>query len=261
MRGPPEYLGIAERSGIIAVHCLFPNRLKPSSMIKFHYSPAPNPLKVALFLFETGLDFEAIPVDTRKGDQFNEAFLKLNPNAKVPVIEDGDTVVFDSNAILLYLADKSGQFVPGLDDQSGRGQMLSWLMFIASGLGPFSGQSVHFRHAAPEPKEYALNRYDYEAHRHYGVLEMHLADRAWMLGDDYSIVDMALWGWVRMMPYVLGDDDCWQQYPNIKRVLDAVNARPAVEQVLALSQQHEFKKEMDEESLRFMFPQNERLKA
>lgn len=118
---------------------------------------------------------------------------------------------------------------------------------------------MHFRHAAPEPKEYALNRYDYEAHRHYAVLDTHLNTHTWMLGDDYSIVDMALWGWIRMMPYVLGIDDPWQQYANIKRVLDTVNARPAVEQVLALIQQHEFKKEMDEESLRFMFPQNQRL--
>jgi len=228
-------------------------------MIKFHYSPAPNPLKVALFLFESGLDFEAIPVDTRKGEQFDDAFLALNPNGKVPVIEDGEAVVFDSNAILLYLADKTGSFVPGAEEHQARGQMLSWLMFIATGLGPFSGQSVHFRHAAPEPKEYALNRYDFEAHRHYGVLDKHLAGNAWMLGDDYSIVGMALWGWVRMAPYVLGIEDPWGQNPNIKRVLDAVNARPAVEKVLALSQQHEFKQEMDAESLRFMFPQNERL--
>lgn len=230
-------------------------------MIKFYYSPAPNPLKVALFLFESGLNFDAIPVDTRKGDQFSDDFVKLNPNAKVPVIQDGDATVFDSNAILLYLADKTGKFAPGIEEHAARGQMLSWLMFIASGLGPFSGQSVHFRHAAPEPKEYALNRYDFEAHRHYGVLDSHLATHNWMLGDDYSIVDMAFWGWVRMMPYVLGNDNPWEQYPNIKRVLDAVDARPAVKQVLELSQQHEFKKEMDAESLRFMFPQNERLKG
>ncbi len=230
-------------------------------MIKFYYSPAPNPLKVALFLFESGLSFDAIPVDTRKGDQFSDDFVKLNPNAKVPVIQDGDATVFDSNAILLYLADKTGKFTPGVEEHAARGKMLSWLMFIASGLGPFSGQSVHFRHAAPEPKEYALNRYDFEAHRHYAVLDSHLATHLWMLGDDYSIVDMAFWGWVRMMPYVLGNDNPWEQYPDIKRVLDAVDARPAVKQVLELSQQHEFKKEMDAESLRFMFPQNERLKG
>lgn len=230
-------------------------------MLKLHYSPAPNPLKVALFLYESGLEFEAVPVDTRKGEQFGEAFVALNPNSKVPVLEDGANVVFDSNAILLYLADKTGQFAPGIEDHAGRGQMLSWLMFIASGLGPFSGQSVHFRHAAPEPKEYALNRYDYEAHRHYAVLESHLSTNEWMLGEQYSIVDMALWGWVRMAPYVLGIEEPWSQYPNIKRVLDAVNGRPAAAQVLELATRHEFKTEMDEESRRFMFPQNERLKA
>lgn len=228
-------------------------------MIKFYYSPAPNPMKVALLLAETGLEFEAVPVDTRKGEQFAADFVKINPNGKVPVIVDGDTTVFDSNAILLYLADKSGQFVPAIEDSVKRGQMLSWLLFIASGVGPFSGQSVHFRHAAPEPKEYALNRFDFEAHRHYTVLEGHLANNAFMLGDDYSIVDMALWGWARMMPYVLGMESPWEQYPNIKRFLDSVDARPATAKVHEIVSAHEFKSEMDDEARRNMFPQNERL--
>lgn len=132
-------------------------------------------------------------------------------------------------------------------------------MFVASGVGPFSGQSVHFRHAAPEPKDYALNRYDFEAHRHYAVLEGHLASNTFMLGEDYSIADMALWGWVRMMPYVLGSENPWEQYPNIKRFLDVVNARPAMEKVDEIAKAHEFKTEMDDEAKRFMFPQNERL--
>jgi GST-like protein len=229
-------------------------------MIKFYYSLAPNPMKVALMLAETGLTFEAIPVDTRKGEQFAPDFLKVNPNAKVPAIEDGDATVFDSNAILLYLGDKTGKFVPAIDDSAKRGQMLSWLMFVASGVGPFSGQSVHFRHAAPEPKEYALNRYDYEAHRHYGLLESHLARNEFMLGDDYSIVDMALWGWARMMPYVLGVENPWQQYPHIKRFLDLVNTRPAMAKVDEITKAHTFKTEMDDEARRFMFPQNERLR-
>ncbi|ASJ70969.1 glutathione S-transferase family protein [Granulosicoccus antarcticus] len=228
-------------------------------MIKFYYSPAPNPMKVALLLAETGLEFEAVPVDTRKGEQFAPDFVKINPNGKVPVIVDGDATVFDSNAILLYLADKSGQFVPAIADSAKRGQMLSWLMFIASGVGPFSGQSVHFRHAAPEPKEYALNRFDFEAHRHFAVLEGHLANNAFMLGDDYSIVDMAFWGWARMMPFVLGIENPWEQYPNIKRLLDVVDARPASERVKEIVSAHEFKSEMDDEARRFMFPQNERL--
>ncbi len=228
-------------------------------MIKFYYSPAPNPMKVALMLAETGLPFDSVPVDTRKGEQFAPEFAKINPNGKVPAIVDGDVTVFDSNAILLYLGDKTGQFVPSVEDAAKRGQMLSWLMFVASGVGPFSGQSVHFRHAAPEPKEYPLNRYDFEAHRHYTVLENHLADNAYMLGDDYSIVDMAVWGWVRMMPYVLGMESPWEQYPHIKRFLDAVNARPAMAKVDEIAKAHEFKTEMDDDARRFMFPQNERL--
>lgn len=228
-------------------------------MIKFYYSTAPNPMKVALFLAEAGLPYEAIPVDTRKGQQFEPDFVKLNPNAKVPVIVDGDAVVFDSNAILLYLADKTGQFVPAIDDNAQRGQMLSWLMFVATGIGPFSGQSVHFRHAAPEPKDYALNRYDFEAHRHYGVLDDHLSAHEYMLGDSYSIVDMAVWGWIRMLPYVLGIDNPWQQYPNVKRLLDTINERAAVSTVETLRTSHTFKTEMDEEAKRFMFPHNARL--
>lgn len=228
-------------------------------MIKFYYSPAPNPMKVALMLAETGLAFDAIPVDTRKGEQFASDFMKINPNGKVPAIVDGDATVFDSNAILLYLGDKTKQFVPPVDDATRRGQMLSWLMFVASGVGPFSGQSVHFRHAAPEPKQYALNRYDFEAHRHYAVLENHLANHSFMLGEDYSIVDMALWGWARMIPYVLGMENPWEQYPNIKRFLDVVNARPAMAKVDEIAKAHEFKTEMDDDARRFMFPQNERL--
>jgi GSH-dependent disulfide-bond oxidoreductase len=133
-------------------------------MIKFYYSLAPNPMKVALFLEEAELAYEAIPVDTRKGQQFDAAFAKLNPNNKVPVIVDDDATVFDSNAILLYLGEKTGKFMPP-NTPAARGPMLSWLMFVASGVGPYSGQAVHFRTAAPEPKEYALKRYLYEATR------------------------------------------------------------------------------------------------
>ncbi|MEZ7816397.1 MAG: glutathione S-transferase family protein, partial [Burkholderiaceae bacterium] len=121
-------------------------------MLKFFYNAAPNPMKVALLLEELGLPYEAIPVDTRKGEQFAPEFLRVNPNAKLPAITDGDVTVFDSNACLLFLAERAGQFVPAVSDAQQRGVMLSWLMFIASGIGPFSGQSVHFRHAAPEPK-------------------------------------------------------------------------------------------------------------
>lgn len=147
-------------------------------MITFFYSMAPNPMKVALFLEEAGLDYEAVPIDTKKAEQHTDAFKAMNPNAKLPVIKDGETTVFDSNAILLYLADKTGKFLPA--DQ--RGALLSWLMFVASGLGPFSGQAVHFRNFAPEANPYGIKRYDYEARRHWQIVDDQLARGPYMLG-------------------------------------------------------------------------------
>ncbi len=194
-------------------------------MIKFYYNLAPNPTKVALCLEEMGLPYELIPIDTRKAEQHAPAFLAINPNAKVPAIVDGDATVFDSNAILLYLAEKTGQFLPG-KSLAERGQLLSWLMFVASGIGPYSGQSVHFRNFAPEPKEYAVNRYTFEAQRHWGILETRLGKHRFMLGEIYSIVDMAVWGWSRLIPFVLGPD-AMKQLPNLKRHLDEIGARPA----------------------------------
>jgi GST-like protein len=229
-------------------------------MIKFWYNLAPNPMKVALMLEELGIAYEAIPVDTRKGEQHTAAFKTLNPNAKVPVIDDAGTVIFDSNAILLWLADKHGRFVARDPASTERAETLAWLMFIASGVGPYSGQAVHFRTAAPEPKEYALNRYDFEAHRHWGILNERLSSRTWLVGNDYSIVDMAFWGWARMVPFVLGDKEAWTRYPHLKRLLDAINARPAAARVEELRKRHSFKADMDDEARRAMFPQNERLK-
>ena len=230
-------------------------------MLKFFYNAAPNPMKVALLLEELGLAYEAIPVDTRKGEQHKPEFLAINPNAKVPAIVDGDATVFDSNAILLFLADRAKKFVATDAHSPARAETLSWLMFIATGVGPFSGQSVHFRHVAPEPKEYALNRYDFEAHRHWGVVEQHLAGREYMVGGQYIIVDMAFWGWARMVPYVLGTGDAtWSKYPNTKRLLDTINARPAAQRAEALKSRHVFKTELDAEARKFLYPQNERLK-
>lgn len=230
-------------------------------MLKFFYNAAPNPMKVALLLEELGLPYEAIPVDTRKGDQFKPEYVQLNPNSKVPCIVDHDISVFDSNAILLFLAEREGKFLPQNPGSAERAKLLSWLMFIATGIGPYSGQSVHFRHAAPEPKEYALNRYDFEAHRHWQILENHLTSHEYMLGSDYSIVDMAFWGWVRMVPYVLGMEQAWEKYPQLKRLLDVINARPAAQRAEALKTKHAFKAELDAEARQFLFPQNARLKA
>ncbi|MFZ6638209.1 glutathione S-transferase family protein [Undibacterium sp. TC4M20W] len=228
-------------------------------MIKFYYHPSPNPAKVALFLEESGLPYELVPVDTQKGEQHGTAYLAINPNAKTPAIVDEETgaVVFDSNAILLYLAEKSGQFLPATDPVT-RAETLSWLMFIATGVGPFSGQAVHFRHFAPEPKIYALNRYDFEAWRHWRILDARLAQRPYLVGTDYSIVDMAFWGWARAIPFILGDD-AWSKLPNVKRLFDEINARPAARRAENVKNAHTFKTAIDAETMAAMYPQNERL--
>ena len=221
-------------------------------MIKFYFSGAPNPMKVALFLEEAGIGYEPIPVDTRKGDQHKAEFRAINPNSKVPVIVDGDATVFDSNAILLYLADKTGKFLPPAGDAN-RGQMLSWLMFVATGLGPFSGQSVHFNHHAPEKIDYARSRYTFEAMRHLGLLDAHLQGRKYMIADTYTIVDMDVWGWARMAPFVTADDGVWSKLPNLKRLVDEIEAKPAAKTALALKDKFTFKAEMDDEARRNMF--------
>ena len=222
-------------------------------MIKFYYSGAPNPTKVALFLEEAGLPYEPVPVDTRKGDQHKPDFLAINPNAKVPAIVDGDAVVFDSNAILLYLAEKTGKFLPAKGDKA-RGELLSWLMFIASGVGPFAGQSVHFRQYAPEKIEYALNRYAYEATRHFNILNERLGKQKYVVDGTYTIVDMALWGWARLIPVALGEQ-AWAKFPNVKRLVDEISARDAAKRALAIKDKHAhaFKTEFDDEAKKAMF--------
>ena len=218
-------------------------------MLKFYFNGSPNPTKVALFLEEAGLPYEPIAVDTRKGDQFKPAFLAVNPNGKVPTIVDGDVAVFDSNAILLYLAEKTGKFLP---PPAARGELLSWLMFVATGVGPFSGQAVHFKHHATEKVGYANTRYQYEAQRHYGILDARLAKNRYMVGNAYSIVDMDVWGWARLVPFIMGEE-AWAKLPNVKRLVDEVSARPAAARAVALKDKHTFKAEMDDEARGHMF--------
>ncbi|MDM0042903.1 glutathione S-transferase N-terminal domain-containing protein [Variovorax dokdonensis] len=227
-------------------------------MIKLYYHPSPNPAKVALFLEEAGQPYEVVTVDTKKGEQHLPEFLAINPNAKTPALVDGDATIFDSNAILLYLAEKTGKFLPE-NTPAARGQMLSWLMFVATGIGPYSGQSVHFRHVAPEPKTYALNRYDFEAWRHWKLIDAQLAKHRFMLGDTYTLVDMAVWGWARVVPYVTGNPQCWEQLPNVKRLLDEINTHPAAQRVEALKTAHAYKADMDDDARKALFPQNARL--
>ena len=226
-------------------------------MLKFYYNAAPNPMKVSLFLEESGLDYDPVPIDGRAGDQHKPEFLAVNPNAKVPAIVDDGITVFDSNAILLYLAQKTEKFLPE-DTSEARAQLLSWLMFVATGVGPYSGQSVHFKNYAPEKQSYAINRYDFEAERHYGILDRRLAAVPYMLGKTYTIVDMAVWGWARMIPIVRGENT-WRDMPNLSRLVNEINARPAAERANALKDRHTFRTDMDDEARGYMFPQNTRL--
>jgi GST-like protein len=224
-------------------------------MIRFFFNPGPNPMKVALLLEELGLPYETVPVDMRKGEQHHPDYVAINPNAKVPALADGDTTLFDSNAILLYLAEKSGRFLPAATGPD-RAQVLSWLMFVATGIGPYSGQAVYFRNFAPEPNPAALNRYDFEAERHWGILDRRLADRSWLVGDSYTIADMAMWGWARMLPNIFGGGDAaFARFPHVHRLLQEISARPAGVAAEALKSRFTFKKEMDEDARRQMFPQ------
>jgi len=223
-------------------------------MIKFYYNTGPNPMKVALLLEEVGMKYQAIPVDGRLGDQHKPEYLAINPNAKAPSLIDGDVTLFDSNAILLYLAEKTGKFIPE-DSGPERGEMLSWLMFVATGIGPYSGQSVHFQHHAPEKLEYAINRYRYEAKRHYQIIDNRLKNQSYMLGEQYSIIDMAVWGWATRVGYVL-DEQARDAMPHLKRLVEEISSRPAALRVQALVDTHSFKMEMDEDARRNMFPSN-----
>jgi GSH-dependent disulfide-bond oxidoreductase len=222
-------------------------------MLQFYFHPSPNPMKAALLLEELQTPFELIAVDTFKGEQHQPAFLKINPNAKVPAIVDDGVTVFDSQAILLHLATKHGKFVPA--DARAHAEMLSWLMFIGTGLSPFSGQAVHFLHHSPEPVPYARNRYLKEIERHYRVIDARLATTKYLAGDEYSIADMALWGWANFAGYIFGEKGL-SEYPNVKRVVEEIGARPAAARALALRKKLTLKAEFDEETRRALFPQN-----
>lgn len=229
-------------------------------MIYFYYHPTPNPAKISLFLEEAGLEYEVVPVDTSKGQQHDPEFRKINPNGKVPAIVDVDgpggqpATVFDSTAILMYLAEKTGSFLGQAQD---RPQLLSWLLYIGSGLGPFSGQAVHFQHAAPAGQDYAVNRYRREIERHYKVLDDHLNDREFIVGNEYTIADISAWGWLDRAPRVMkGAEDPLAPYPNIKRWFREVDARPAVARARMVGADIAFKKVIDEETKRALFPSN-----
>jgi GSH-dependent disulfide-bond oxidoreductase len=198
--------------------------------------PTPNGHKVHIMLEEVGLPYTVHPIDIGRGDQFDPAFLKISPNNKMPAITDREGPggkpysLFEPGAILLYLAEKTGKLMPA--ETGARYAVIQWLMFQMGNIGPMLGQAHHFRHYAPEPLPYAIQRYTNEANRLYGVLDRRLQGRSY-LADDYSIADIAVWPWVRT-PDRQGVDA--GAYPNYRRWFDAIAARPAVQrgiQVLA----------------------------
>lgn len=197
-------------------------------MIDLYYWPTPNGWKISIMLEECALPYRVIPVNIGKGDQFKPEFLAISPNNRMPAIVDNDAPegpisIFESGAILVYLAEKTGQFIPR--DVRGRSEVLQWLFWQVGGLGPMAGQLGHFRNYAPETIPYAVDRYAKEYNRLLGVIERRLADREFLAGD-YSIADMAAWPWVR------GHERLGQsldEFPRVKRWVDAIAARPAVQ--------------------------------
>lgn len=199
-------------------------------MIDLYTWKTPNGRKISIMLEECGLAYEVRAVDIGSGEQSAPEFVALNPNRKIPVIVDHEgpdgrpMVVIESGAILVYLAEKSGRFMPR--DPRSRSEVLQWLMFQMGSVGPMLGQVHHFLRAAPERVQYAVDRYGAEARRIYGVLESRLDGRSWLAGDDYSIADIATFPWIARHD--------WQRieladYPQVKRWFEALCARPAVQ--------------------------------
>jgi GST-like protein len=212
--------------------------LKEPDMIDVYSWPTPNGHKVHIMLEECGLPWRVHAVDIGQGDQFTPDFLAISPNNKIPAIVDHDgpdgapISLFESGAILLYLAGKTGRFLPA--DVRGKYDALQWLMFQMGGVGPMLGQAHHFRIYAPEPIDYAVNRYTNEARRLYGVMDHQIANTgAYIAGAEYSVADIAIYPWLRSWQNQ-GID--WADYPHLKSWFDRVGDRPAVQkavQVLA----------------------------
>jgi len=222
-------------------------------MIELYSWPTPNGHKVHIMLEETGLPYEVHAVDIGAGAQFDKAFLAISPNNRIPAIVDTESAdgkplsVFESGAILLYLAEKTGTFLP--KEQRGRYEVMQWLMFQMGGIGPMLGQVHHFRAYAPEPIPYAIDRYTKEAGRLYGVVDRRLADRPFIAGG-YSIADMAIFPWLRS----------WERqgvniadYPNLKRWFDTIAGRPAVERGVQVLSDRSRSGPMDEKQKEVLF--------
>ena len=223
-------------------------------MIDLYTWPTPNGHKVHIFLEETGLEYNVIPVNILTGDQFDPEFLKISPNNKMPAMVDRDGpdgkpyAVFESGAMLLYLAEKTGRFMP--TGMAERYTVIQWLMFQMGGIGPMLGQAHHFRLYAPEKIEYAFNRYTNEASRLYRVVDTRLADAEYLAGD-YSIADMATYPWLR---YHENQGQKLEDYPHLKRWYDALSERPAVQRGLAvLQEESRSPQQMDRQAKTLLF--------
>ena len=226
-------------------------------MIDLHYWTTPNGHKITIFLEEAGLPYRIVPCRIGQGDQFKPDFLAISPNNRIPAIVDHEPVgggapisVFESGAILLYLAEKTGRFLPA--DPHGRVEVTQWLFWQMAGLGPMAGQNHHFSNYAPEKLPYAINRYVSETNRLYGVLNRRLADRPFIAGT-YSIADMAAYPWI--VPYK-NQGQSLEDFPHLKRWFEAIRYRPAV--VRAYDRAKEINSQptvMTEESKRVLFGQ------
>ena len=206
--------------------------------IDLYYWPTPNGKKVAIFLEEAGLPYDLVPVDITAGDQFDEEFLEISPNNKMPAIVDpegldGEPIpVFESGAILVYLAEKTGRFLPS--SRRGRYEALQWLMFQISSVGPMLGQAHHFRGYAPEEIPYAIERYTHEASRLYGVMDRRLSEVEYFAGDEYSIADMAIYPWVASHER---QGQKMEDFPNLARWYGSVGTRPAVQRAMEVGEE------------------------
>ena len=203
-------------------------------MIDVYYWPTPNGKKVTIFLEEAGLPYKVVPINIRKGEQFEAAFLKISPNNRMPAIVDQDGPggkpysVFESGAILLYLAEKTGKFMPS--EIRARYDVVQWLMFQMASVGPMMGQAGHFLHAAPEKIPYAIERYTNESRRLFGVLDKRLAEASFVAGE-FSIADMAIYPWVVAAER---EPEQLETRPHFKRWLETMGARPAVKRGMAV---------------------------
>jgi GSH-dependent disulfide-bond oxidoreductase len=226
-------------------------------MIELYYWPTPNGHKTTMFLEEAGLDYTIHPVDISAGDQFKPEFLRISPNNRMPAIVDpepsdgGEPVsVFESGAILVYLADKIGKLL--LADLRGRKTVLEWVFWQVGGLGPMAGQNHHFVQYAPEKIPYAMERYVKEANRLYGVLDRRLAAREFIAGDAYTIADIAAYPWI--VPWKRQQQDL-DSFPNLRRWFNAVRERPATQRAYAKGEPYASRPAVTEEGKRILFGQ------